>query len=163
MARTELERHVQPSLLDRLTDDAPDQGNDPPVTREESVRRFRQAVQRDVEQLLNTRRSMVDPGEARPALRQSMFAFGLPDLLRIAPATPEGQAQLTRDLQEAIARFEPRLAQVAVRLVANDQKGAPQVRFTVEGTLRMDPSPEQVVFDTVVELASGDVDVGTPR
>jgi predicted component of type VI protein secretion system len=47
--------------------------------------------------------------------------------------------------------------------VENDQRTAPQVRFVVEGTLRMDPSPELVVFDTVVELSSGDVDVGTPR
>jgi type VI secretion system protein ImpF len=66
-------------------------------------------------------------------------------------------------VRETIARFEPRLANVVVRLVENDQRTAPQVRFVVEGTLRMDPSPELVVFDTVVELSSGDVDVGTPR
>jgi type VI secretion system protein ImpF len=44
---------------------------------------------------------------------------------------------------------------VAVRLLDADQVKAPQVRFAVEATLRMDPSPERIVFDTVLEIASG--------
>ena len=59
MARTELDRAVLPSLLDRLTDEDPRTTSDVAVSREESVRRFRQAVQRDVEALLNTRRWLV--------------------------------------------------------------------------------------------------------
>ena len=163
MPRTELERHVLPSLLDRLTDEAPDDAGDAPTTREDSVRRFRAAVQRDVERLLNNRRTTVSAGARHPQLATSVHQYGLPDLFAIAPGTPEGQEALTREVRETIARFEPRLANVLVRLVENDQRTAPQVRFVVEGTLRMDPSPELVVFDTVVELASGDVDVGTPR
>jgi type VI secretion system protein ImpF len=163
MPRTELERHVQPSLLDRLTDETPDAAGDPSTTREDSVRRFRAAVQRDVERLLNSRRTTVPAGSGRPLLAVSVHQYGLPDLFAIAPGTPEGQETLTREVRETIARFEPRLANVVVRLVENDQRTAPQVRFVVEGTLRMDPSPELVVFDTVVELSSGDVDVGTPR
>lgn len=159
MPRTELERQVQPSLLDRLTDEAPGVAGDPSVSREESVRRYRAGVLRDIEQLLNTRRTIV-PLEARHALlAQSVHEYGLPDLCSIAPASPEGQELLTREVRDAIRRFEPRLANVVVRLAGNDQRAAPQVRFVVEGTLRMDPSPEQVVFDTVVELASGEVDV----
>ena len=30
---------------------------------------------------------------------------------------------------------------------------------TIEATLRMDPSPEQIVFDTVLEIARGTYDI----
>jgi type VI secretion system protein ImpF len=43
-----------------------------------------------------------------------------------------------------------------VRLVDAAQVNAPQMRFVVEATLVMDPSPEQVVFDTVLEIARGE-------
>ena len=59
MARTELERSVLPSLLDRLTDEQPATPADPPLRSAESARAFRDAEQRDVEWLLNTRRTIV--------------------------------------------------------------------------------------------------------
>jgi predicted component of type VI protein secretion system len=34
-----------------------------------------------------------------------------------------------------------------------------ELRFLIEATLRMDPNPEQVVFDTRCELASGEIEV----
>jgi type VI secretion system protein ImpF len=34
-----------------------------------------------------------------------------------------------------------------------------QLRFTVEGMLRVDPSPEHVSFDTLLEVANGEYKV----
>ena len=34
-----------------------------------------------------------------------------------------------------------------------------QTGESIQATLRMDPTPEQVVFDTVLEMASGEYDV----
>ena len=62
---------------------------------------------------------------------------------------------LTNDIKDALQRFEPRLMNVSVRLTDSDQARASRVRFAIEATLRMDPSPEQIVFDTVLEIASG--------
>ena len=39
------------------------------------------------------------------------------------------------------------------------QLRAPQLRFVLEAVLVMDPSREHVVFDTVLEVASGEYDV----
>jgi type VI secretion system protein ImpF len=155
MARTELDRAVQPSLLDRLTDENPQVSGDVAVSREESVRRFRQAVQRDVEALLNTRRSIVeiDPGDVE--LRRSVHEFGISDTTGLAVGTAVGRKLLTDDIKDALQRFEPRLMNVVVRLTDSNQVRTPQVRFAIEATLRMDPSPEQIVFDTVLEIASG--------
>jgi type VI secretion system protein ImpF len=159
--RTELERSVLPSLLDRLTDEAPSRSADPAPTFEASARAFREAVQRDVEWLLNTRRTMAEVGEQLPILRDSVFTYGLEDTTGLAVNAPEGRKQLQSMLQEALRRFEPRLADMRVKLVdVAAASGTPMVRFTVEATLRMDPSPERVVFDTVLEIASGVYDVG---
>ncbi|MCE2899876.1 MAG: type VI secretion system baseplate subunit TssE [Gemmatimonas sp.] len=159
MARTELDRTVQPSLLDRLTDEDPQQPADAPVSREESVRQFRRTVQRDVELLLNTRRGILPLDARHPQLRRSVHEFGLPDTTGLAMATMAARQRLTDDIRDTLDRFEPRLTNIVVRLTDSDQVRTPQVRFSIQATLRMDPTPEQVVFDTVLEMASGEYDV----
>lgn len=159
MARTELDRNVLPSLLDRLTDESPRDAADVPLTREESARRFRMSVQRDVEQLLNTRRTIVAVDSMFAAVLDSVHEYGLPDTTGTAPGTAEGRQRLTDDVRDTILRFEPRLTNVNVRLTESDQVKTPQVRFVVEGTLRMDPTPEQIVFDTVLDVPTGVIDV----
>lgn len=162
MARTEIERTVQSSLFDRLTDEEPGISGDRSLTREDSERAFRRSVERDVEALLNTRRTMVPAPDGCPELRRSVYEFGLIDTTGTAVGTKVGRARLVESLQDAFERFEPRLGQPRVRLVAADQAGAPQMRFVIEATLRMDPSPEQMVFDTVLEVASGEYAVRDP-
>ena len=160
--RTELERTVQPSLLDRLTDATPSMPADPPTTREASARAFRESVQRDVEWLLNTRRSTVPVPAECPETRESMHEYGLPDTTGLAVTTTAGRDELAAMLQDALERFEPRLAHPRVRLVQEDAGTVGRglhLRFVVEATLLMDPSPEQVVFDTLLEVASGEYDV----
>ena len=128
---------------------------DAPVGRDESVRRFRASVLRDLEWLLNARRT---PDAAPPSLRQlrrSVYDYGLPDTLALPIVTREGRERLVQWLEQTIATFEPRLAEVRVVLLEADQSRSPQVRFAVTATLRLDPNPERVVFDTVFEVASG--------
>ena len=155
MARTEIERTVQPSLVDRLTDLEPGVTADAPTTREESARQFRLSVERDVEWLLNTRRTMHAAPEQCEELRHSVHEYGLPDTTGSAIATKAGRERILNALRETIERYEPRLAKPRIRLVDASQVRAPQMRFVIEATLVMDPSPEQVVFDTVLEIASG--------
>ena len=159
MARTELDRAVLPSLLDRLTDEAHTEPADHATTREESARVFKRSVQRDVEWLLNTRRSMINVSAAFPEVLVSAHEYGLPDTSGLSFATAEGRQQLTDDITETLRRFEPRLVNVTVRLQNTAGVTASDVRFSIEATLRMDPSPEQVIFDTVLEIASGAYDV----
>lgn len=155
MARTEVDRAVQPSLLDRLTDLAPREPADRPTSREESARAYRIAVQRDVEWLLNTRRTIVPVPAMCTEVTESVHEYGITDTTGMAIGTSEAQVRLTNDIRDALRRFEPRLANVRVELTASSQVLAPQVHFAIHATLLMDPSPERVVFDTVLEIASG--------
>ncbi len=159
MARTELDRAVQPSLLDRLTDEHPNMLADSATTRDASERAYRISVQRDVEFLLNTRRTMITADGRFPQLRQSVHQYGLPDTSGLTFSNVEGRQQLTDNIADTLRRFEPRLNNIVVKLVDANQVTAPQVRFSISATLRMDPSPEQIVFDTVLEIASGAYDV----
>jgi len=155
MARTELDRAVLPSLLDRLTDEAPREMADRATTREASARVFRASVHRDVEALLNTRRTMVHPTEHQPHVTNSVHQYGLPDLTGVSLSAMAGRERLSEEVLDTLRRFEPRLANVQVFLSEQKEGLVPQLRFSISATLLMDPSPEQVLFDTVLEVATG--------
>jgi type VI secretion system protein ImpF len=159
MARTELDRSVLPSLLDRLTDTEPRSTADVALSRDASARAFRLSVQRDVEQLLNTRRTIVVVSSQFPHVRQSVHEYGVPDLSGRKMEGRDAQKRLIEDIRDTLHRFEPRLENVQVTMAEHSMASAPQVRFVVSAVLRMDPSPEQIVFDTVLETARGSFDV----
>jgi type VI secretion system protein ImpF len=159
VARTEIEHIVTPSLLDRLTDESPRLSIDTVMTRAESERSFRRSVERDVEHLLNTRRTMYPAPETLNEVRHSVYEYGLIDTTGIPVGTPGGRDSLLAALRDTIVRFEPRLAETRVMLVDADQASAPQLRFVVEAQLILDRERQQVVFDTVLEVASGEYDV----
>jgi type VI secretion system protein ImpF len=160
MTKREIERAVQPSLLDRLTDGDPKSNVEGRTGYLESARQFKAGLQRDLEWLLNTRRIPVTAPEELEELQRSVYHYGLPDLTSISRDSPDARARLLRRVEDAIATFEPRLANVNIMMVEVDgEQHRREVRFHVEGTLLMDPTPEQVVFDTVLHFASGDYEV----
>lgn len=157
MARTELERTVQQSLFDRLIDDEPGERVEAPMTFAQSVRALKRAVHRDLETLLNTRRSPEAVGDEFPELRRSVFNYGLPDISSMSRDAPATRSRLLRFVAESIALFEPRLANVTVSLAEDNTAVRPELHFTIEALLRMDPNPEQVLFDTHLDQTSGAV------
>jgi type VI secretion system protein ImpF len=160
MAKREIERTVQPSLLDRLTDLDPRGLGDGRVTYLESVRLFKASIQRDLEWLLNTRRIPSQPPDVLEELRHSMYLYGLPDLTSLSRDDPSARRQLLRRVEATIAQFEPRLTDVRITMVETEgEQRKRELRFVVEGTLVMDPTPEQVVFDTVLNFSSGEYEV----
>jgi type VI secretion system protein ImpF len=60
-----------------------------------------------------------------------------------------------RQIVAAINLFEPRLANVRLVMIENPDTAKSEVRLRIEAMLRMDPSPEPISFDTVIELKSG--------
>jgi type VI secretion system protein ImpF len=165
MAKSEIERTVQPSLLDRLTDADPRSTADPRISYAESVRRFKASIQRDLEWLLNTRRTPDPiPADWFEQLPRSVYYYGIPDITSLSRDARESRTTLLRDVESAIAAFEPRLTDVRISVVEGEgDQFRRELRFHIEATLRMDPTPEQVVFDTVLNFASGEYDVAGVR
>jgi type VI secretion system protein ImpF len=159
MAPQELERTAQRSVLDRLIDTDPDMNTEPAMTWAQSVREFKRAVRRDLEWLLNTRKIVELAPDGFPELQHSLYHYGLPDITSLAAESVSARDWLRRQVEEAITLFEPRLAGVRVTVATVDEEGRRELRFIIDGLLRMEPSPEQVVFDTVLEVASATFEV----
>ncbi len=156
MARQEAESVVTLSVLDRLIDEEPKTPTDRYPTRAESVRRLKTAVRRDLEWLLNTRQRPDPAPESVPETYRSLYNYGLADFTTLTLSAAKDRQRLLRSIETTIANYEPRLAAVKVVPVEVDSKGARVLRFQIEGLLLMDPAPEQVSFDTVLQLTSGE-------
>jgi type VI secretion system protein ImpF len=149
------EGSVRLSVLDRLIDTEPRQAADPPQTWHQSVRAMKEAVMRDVEWLLNTRRIIEPAPDGYSELQRSAYNFGLPDISSLNSDASATRQLLLRQVEEAIRTFEPRFIDVRVSEGEANVDGSRRIRFIVEALLRMDPNPEHVLFDTVLETVSG--------
>jgi type VI secretion system protein ImpF len=161
MARSssEFSTAVTLSTLDRLIDEDPDTSAEPYLSRSESVRRLKESLRRDLEWLLNTRRIAVPPDESLNEVNRSLYVYGLPDFTSFSLNSPKDQAKLIRMLQATLKLFEPRLANTRIVPLGAGAQGTRTLHFRIEGLLIMDPAPEQVSFDTVLELTRGEYEV----
>jgi type VI secretion system protein ImpF len=155
MARGLGETTITISALDRLIDNEPDNHMENPLSRSQSVRLLKNAVRRDLEWLLNSRRIAEPPDEGLKELNKSTYVYGLPDLSALTMASTADKNRLVRQILSTINLFEPRLMNVRLVMVETPDAGKKDVRLRIEAMLRMDPVPEPVSFDTVIELKSG--------
>ncbi len=159
MARAQTDLAITLSVLDRLIDDEPKVKSEAPLARSQSVRLLKNSLRRDLEWLLNTHRIAVEPPESLRELTRSLYMYGLPDFSAFSIASAKDQTRLIRVLQGAVKLFEPRLANARVVPVEVQTTGTRKVRFRIEGLLLMDPAPEHVSFDTVLQLTNGEYQV----
>jgi len=146
------------SVLDRLIDLEPDRKLEPPLTRAQSLRELRAALRRDLEWLFNTRATIEEPPESLREVERSVYNYGIQDTSILSLKSPKDQELLARSIRTAITFFEPRLqaAKVTIEPSSDDVRG---IHFNIEGLLRMDPAPEPVFFDTLLEPSSGEYKV----
>jgi type VI secretion system protein ImpF len=152
MARVEYDVSLVPSILDRLFDDRPDVSQEPPHDRFQTVSALKQAVTRDLQALLNTRRELLEelPADFAEAGR-SILAYGLPDFTSFSLRSDRDRSRIRRAVEQAIAWFEPRLGRVRVNIEAPG-KHDQALRFRIEALLKIDPAPEPVTFDAMLRL-----------
>jgi type VI secretion system protein ImpF len=150
VARSTVETIVTQSVLDRLTT-----VEDWPSTRSQSVQYFRDAIKRDLEWLLNTRQPGMRELEGYPLANASMVNYGLPDISALGLSSASDQRRLRLAIQACLKNFEPRLMNIEVTIEGSDVSDR-RLRFHIEGQMRLDPAPEEISFDTVLELTSGE-------
>ncbi|SRR5579862_7978742 len=156
--KADADRALRPSVLDRLIDADPSSSVDAPGSWSHSVRQLKAGLCRDLEWLLNSRRTLVDIPDDCEYLKSSVLNFGIIDVSSLLRDSREHKNLLVKEVAHAISVFEPRLDQVKVSLVTEDAADATkrEIHFVVEGLLRIDPQPEHVVFDTVLDATNGD-------
>jgi type VI secretion system protein ImpF len=146
--------NAQTSILDRLLD------HDPAVASESvrdrlSVRQIKDAVIRDLENLLNTRRQILVPSADYPEVKNSLYMYGLQDFTLKNPASPMVKQKLRRVIERSISSFEPRLKNVTVQIEAPGQN-ARDLRFRITAILVIEPITEPVIFDTYFDVSRGE-------
>jgi len=83
----------------------------------------------------------------------------LPDVSNLSGHSIRDRNRLLRMLENTVSTFEPRVSGVKVNLIDSGSNNGRQLRFQIEALLLMDPAPELISFDTVLELSSGEYQV----
>ncbi len=153
MARLKSELLITQSLVDRLMD--VDQW---PDTRATSLAMYRDALKRDVEWLLNTRQAIIPGIDGYPGVSASIVNYGLPDIHSYDGSAGKDTGALTAAIEKCIRTHEPRIRNPKVFLSRTDTLNR-SIKFHIEGLLRYENTEEEIKFDTVLELISGEYEV----
>jgi type VI secretion system protein ImpF len=150
-------------LLDRLMDAHPEREQDRALPAASTVIELRNSVRRDVEALLNARRPWHSVPDRFATLRLSPLGYGIPDFTAGAFNDRLQQESLRAEIETTIRRFEPRLAHVQVELADKPSPFTATLMLRISALLRVEPEPEPVIFDTILETTTADVTVRPPE
>lgn len=150
---------LQPCLLDRLTDDEPNRKKESRNQRVMTMRRYRQAVLRDLGWLLNTCAHIEQDGlDKFEEVASSVLNFGVHDITGMTAASRSVE-QMRYQLVEALRRFEPRIISNTISIkmevdpkVMNNRL----IRFEIWGDLWSQPIPESLFIKTEMDLETGE-------
>lgn len=149
---------LQPSLLDRLTDDAPGEQSESRDRRVMSLQRLREAVLRDLAWLLNTADlACAEDLAAFPEVTRSVLNYGLPPLAGTELAGLN-LAVVEKSIRQAIMTFEPRILPKTLKVKAAAVSGQMDRRalsFDIEGELWAQPVPLRLLLHTDIDLEAG--------
>lgn len=154
-----LQDRLQPALLDRLTDDAPDKRVEPREARVLSKRRLRESVLRDLAWLLNATQVEASGSLAgAPHVRRSVVNFGLPPLSG-KTASSLDVMELTRAIRDAILTFEPRILPTSLEIRTLADPGSLDhhnvLGVEIRGQLWAQPVPLEFLVRTDFDLETG--------
>ena len=160
MAELTQKERLQPSLLDRLTDDSPSERNESRDARVLSLKKLRECVLRDLTWLLNTENfeSVVELN-SMPAVQTSVLNFGIPTVAGLTASGLE-LAKLERHVRNAIIAFEPRLLKdklTVEALLSDEEMSRNTLVFDINGELWAQPVPLRMHLRTELDLETGKV------
>lgn len=162
MAELSLEERLQPSLLDRLTDNEPETKVESRAQRVLSLNRLKRSVLRDLAWLLNSGNlAVTEDLSAYPDVQNSVLNYGVADLAGTS-ATSTDIARVEREVREAILDFEPRILaeSLSVRVNLDDENMSNKtLSFLIEGQLWAQPLPISLYLSTDLDLETGNTTV----
>jgi type VI secretion system protein ImpF len=167
-----LRDRLQPALLDRLTDYAPQSQVEADDTRVMSKSQIREAVLRDLSWLLNSVQPLgAQLAQSFPQAADSVLNYGLPPMSGQL-ASRIDVSLLERTLKQAILRFEPRVMEDSLEVKAVEASSVLDthnvIEFEIRGFMWAQPVPLELLLRTQVDLEAGQVEVrdassSTPR
>jgi type VI secretion system protein ImpF len=150
---------VVPSMLDRLLDEEPHISREAPKDDTKVLREIKDAVRRDLENLLNTRARCISWPATLDELSSSLVNYGLPDFTNTYSRAVQDPDSLCRAIRFAIEKFEPRLKNVRVDLLKSNVATDRALRFRIDATLYVDPIEDTVFYSSSLEPVTGNFEV----
>ncbi|GMG81609.1 type VI secretion system baseplate subunit TssE [Paralimibaculum aggregatum] len=161
MADKGIAERLQPSLLDRLTDDAPEDKGETREKRVIDLRRLREIVLRDLTWLFNTTSlESVEDLTDYPHVRRSTVNFGIPDIAGVA-SSQQRAMELKDHMAERVRFFEPRILPGSFEIEVVDPNNLRRtvVALDIRGELWAQPLPIDLYMRTELDITSGDLSV----
>lgn len=156
-----LRERLQPSLLDRLTDDEPGNLQEGADRRVLTMNQLKASVLRDLTWLLNTTSLLDADATLNTQAGTSVVNFGLPPLTGTSASNID-VSLLERLIHQAIATFEPRILRHTLRVRAQavpNRMNHNALSFEIEGDLWAQPVALPLLLRTELDLESGHVQV----
>ncbi len=162
MAELTQKERLQPSLLDRLTDDAPTSHVESREDRVIGVQRLRECVLRDLAWLLNTENaeSVIDLTDY-PELQKSVINFGIPVTAGLTASGIQLHV-LENRVKNAILTFEPRILKDTLQvqgLSSSEMMNRKTLVFEIRGELWAQPVPLRLYLRTELDLETGSASI----
>jgi type VI secretion system protein ImpF len=151
---------IQPCLLDRLTDNAPEKRDEASHERVVSISRYRDGVLRDLRWLLSaSRHGDQEDLQSYPAIRSSTLNYGIRSLCgRSSEST--GGGSLEDDITHAVEMFEPRIMPDSLTVEMKAETGSKnknELLIEIRGDLWARPMPEEFLIKTKIDLETGEL------
>ncbi len=161
MATRSSERErLQPALLDRLFDEAPDRKQETAERRSIGKGELRAAILRDLAALFNSVQPSWLDLEGLPHVATSVLNYGLPPLTG-ALASSLDIGKLERAIRQTIIAFEPRILADSVVVKAIEAESLMdshnQIALNLSGRIWAQPIPLEFLIRTELDLETGQV------
>ncbi len=121
------------------------------------------AVRRDIERLLNTRRTDLLDLAHLPEAAASLLGFGLPDLSAFSGRSTRDRRAICDLIADLLRKYEPRLVPASIRVDYIDGGSiarlatAAEAHFRIRALLHVEPLRQPVTFDTAVDMETSEV------
>jgi type VI secretion system protein ImpF len=123
-----------------------------------ATKRYEDLVKRDLEWLFNTRRTFDERIERYPQLSSSVYAYGLPDITSVNVSSVRDQKKLLEIMRASLEMFDRRLRDIQIDFepLTVGNRG---LHFRISCILLMDPAPEEICIDTVLDANNSKYEV----
>jgi type VI secretion system protein ImpF len=167
MAELNSRDRLQPSLLDRLIDLAPDAGKESLDARVLSRQQLRAAVLRDLSWLFNSIRAEPDTNSVRTEelalwhsvedARHSVLNYGMPAYSGVTLSSMDTHA-IERSVEGAIRDFEPRIDPSTLRVevkVESSDESHNTLKIVIRGQMWSQPVPLELLLAADLDVETG--------
>jgi type VI secretion system protein ImpF len=140
------------SIFDRLLDDSPEQNVEAEPNRSSLYFQVRESLKRDLEAVLNSRRRFLSPPEHMRYLDQSMLNYGLTDFTNDSVHNSDFHMMFRDHVLNVIFRLEPRLTNVDLKILENNDPFDRSLRFRIQGMMLLgENEQEEIIFNSYLD------------